>query len=280
MSFIHWYPGHIAKAEKELKAKLKLVDVLIEVLDSRIPLSSQYPKIEELTSNKPRLILLSKSDLTNIEITKKWKEKISVITKCPVFITDAKSHVDISNIIKKLTELSKPAIDKLIAKGLLPRPARVMVVGMPNVGKSSIINKLIKTNKAKTGAKAGITRQQQWVRVNPKIELLDTPGIIPFKQEDQKTACKLAFVNSIGENAVDEEFVAEKLIEILNEKYPELLKNYYKTEIENPTLNDIAISRNWLIASKGADTRRCANYILSDFREARLGKLTLDEFVD
>lgn len=277
MEFIHWYPGHIAKAEKKLKEQLNIVDVVIEVLDARIPLSSSYPDIEKFLKDKPRLILLNKSDLADFEQTKNWIKTIKEKTKYPVFATSANDNKDLSKILNKLTELGQPKIIALVKKGLLPRAVRVMVVGMPNVGKSSIINKLIKKTKAKTGAKAGITREQQWVRINPKLDLLDTPGIIPLKQEDQKKAYKLAFVDSIGENAYDVETAAEVFIKATSEIYPDLIRNYYKLE-ENESVNisNIALKRNWLVQGAKADTKRCAQNILTDFRTGRLGKLTLD----
>ncbi len=169
MTHIHWYPGHIAKAEKKLKEQITLVDVVIEVLDARIPYSSMYPDIKKLIGEKPRLILLNKSDLADIEQTKKWQQYLKEKTGATVILTSANSIKDLNQISAKAIDLSKPAILKLIQKGLLPRASRAMVVGMPNVGKSSIINKLTKRAKAKTGAKAGITRQQQWVRINPKL---------------------------------------------------------------------------------------------------------------
>ena len=179
--------------------------------------------------------------------------------------------------MNKVTELAKPKIDKLVAKGLLPRPARVMVVGMPNVGKSSIINKLIRKGKTKVGAKAGVTRQQQWVRVNPKIDLLDTPGIIPLKQEDQIKAGKLAMVNSVSENAYENEEVARELLEILAKKYPKKVKEYYNLT-DSVTIEDIAISRNWIVKNSEPDVTRTAVMILTDFRAGRIGKFILDDF--
>ena len=161
-------------------------------------------------------------------------------------------------------------------KGLLRRPARVMVVGMPNVGKSSIINKLTKSSKTKIGAKAGVTRQQQWVRINPQLELLDTPGIIPMKQEDQDRAKKLAFVNAVSENAYSNEVVAKELLELLDAKYSEQTKEFYK--VENLTIDDIANSRNWIISGGNPDIERTAVYILRDFREGKIGKFILDNF--
>ena len=228
MDYIHWYPGHIAKAEKKLKEQVSIVDVVIEVIDARIPCSSAYPDIEKLLREKPRLILLNKSDLANVEQTQTWVKKIKEKTNCPVISTSANDNKDLSKILNKVAELGQPKIIALVKKGLLPRAVRVMVVGMPNVGKSSIINKLIKKSKTKTGAKAGVTREQQWVRINPKVDLLDTPGIIPLKQENQTTAYKLAFVDSIGENAYDVEAVAQNFINTTEKLYPDLIKKYYK----------------------------------------------------
>lgn len=279
MEHIHWYPGHIAKAEKKLKEQINIVDVVIEVLDSRIPLSSSYPDIEKLLKDKPRLILMNKSDLAEAEQTKLWQKTIKEKTGCSVIPTSANDNKDLSKILNKITELGQAKIISLVKKGLLPRAVRVMVIGMPNVGKSSIINKLIRKAKTKTGAKAGVTREQQWVKINPKVDLLDTPGIIPLKQEDQNKAYKLAFVDSIGEHAYDTEAVAVALIKNLNEVYPNLIKDYYKLDPENEiTVENIALKRNWIVQQGKADTKRCAQNILTDFRTGRFGKLTLDRY--
>ena len=276
MDHIHWYPGHIAKAEKKLKEQVNIVDVVIEVLDARIPESSTYPDIEKLLRDKPRLILMNKSDLAEPEQTKKWQTIIKEKTNCSVIATSANDNKDLSKIINKVVELGQPKIIALVKKGLLPRAVRVMVVGMPNVGKSSIINKLIKKTKTKTGAKAGVTRDQQWVRINPKVDLLDTPGIIPLKQEDQDKAYKLAFVDSIGENAYDIEAVAEIFIKDVEKVYPDLIRNYYKLDDVEVNIDNIALKRNWIISGGRPDTKRAAQNLLNDFRVGRLGKLTLD----
>ena len=272
---IHWYPGHIAKAERKLKEQLSLVDAVIEVLDARIPVSSSYTNITGLLGQKPRLILLNKSDLADKTELKKWVNLLEEKYNSPVLLSDAKNSNDLNLIIKKVIELSEPRIQALMKKGLLRRPARVMVVGMPNVGKSSIINKLTKSSKTKIGAKAGVTRQQQWVRINPQLELLDTPGIIPMKQENQEVANKLAFVNSVSENAYSNELVAKELLSLLEEKYPDIVREYYRLE-GNFTLEDIAISRNWIISGGAPDIERTAVYLLRDFREGRIGKFILD----
>ena len=273
---IHWYPGHIAKAERQLKEKLNLVDVVIEVRDARIPLSSSYTNIEKLLGEKPRLLLLNKADLVDKEELKTWVKYLKNTTKCPIIITDAKGSRDLALVVKNAVDLAEPKIQALMSKGLLRRAARAMVVGMPNVGKSSVINKLTKSSKTKIGAKAGVTRQQQWVRINPKLDLLDTPGIIPTKQENQLQAAKLAFVSSVSENAYSPEPVAQALLSLLsNGKYEQIVKDYYK--VEDLTLESIAQSRNWILKADSLDTERTAKYILKDFRDGRLGKFILDE---
>ena len=273
---IHWYPGHIAKAERQLKEKLNLVDVVIEVRDSRIPLSSSYQNIEKLLGDKPRLLLLNKADLVDKDELSAWVKYLKEDTGCKVIVGEAKGNNDLNSVVKTAVELSEPKIQTLIAKGLLRRPARAMVVGMPNVGKSSVINKLTKSSKTKIGAKAGVTRQQQWVRINPKLDLLDTPGIIPTKQDDQLQATKLAFVSSVSENAYSPEPVAKALLEMLSVgKKADYIKEYYKTR--ELTLEEIALKRNWIIRGESPDTERTAIYVLKDFREGRLGKIILDE---
>ncbi len=274
-SHIHWYPGHIAKAERQLKEKLNLCDVVIEVLDARIPFSSMYNNIKSLLGGKPRLILLNKADLTDKNELKFFIEKIKAMFDNPVMVTDAKNSKDLAPIVKKVLELAEPKIQAQMSKGLLRRPARVMVVGMPNVGKSSIINKLTKTSKTKVGAKAGVTRQQQWVRINKDLDLLDTPGIIPMRQDDQFAATKLAFVNSVSENAYDNETIAQELLNILSKKYEQQLKKYYK--VEDLTLENIAKSRNWIVSGSEPDIERTATFILKYFRDGKLGKFILDE---
>lgn len=272
---INWYPGHIAKAERELKEKLSLVDVVVEIIDARLPLSSKYIGVEKLIGSKPHVIVMNKSDLADAAESMKWKSFLA--KNANVLLTSANSNKDISNIISTVIEAGKETIARLTAKGLLPRPVRVMIIGLPNVGKSSIINKLIGKKKAKTGAKAGITRQQQWVRINPRVELLDTPGIIPMKLENQDAAYKLAMVNSVGEATYDNIEVAKRLIELYQEKYPQLAINYYNiASSEELTIENIAKARNLLVLGGEVDINRCAAMILSDFRHGKVGRVTLD----
>lgn len=274
---IHWYPGHIAKAERKLKEQLSLVDAVIEVIDARIPLSSRYDNITGLLNKKPRFLLVNKSDLVDKNELDKFVEFLKTDSKTAVIPTTAKSNKDLNIIVKEAIKLSEPRIQAIMAKGLLRRPARIMVVGLPNVGKSSIINKLTRSSKTKTGAKAGVTRQQQWVRINPQLELLDTPGIIPMKQEDQERATKLAFVNSVGDNAYSNDFVARELLNVLSEKQKGIFKEYYGLEHEAElTLENIATQRKWLIKNQEPDIERTSGYLLKDFREGKIGKFILD----
>ena len=275
---IHWYPGHIAKAERKLKEQLTLVDAVIEVLDARLPLSSCYEDITRLLGQKPRLILLNKYDLVNPSELTPFISYLEALTGYPVIPTDAKNSKDLKIIVNKAIEMSEPRIQAIMTKGLLRRPARVMVVGLPNVGKSSIINKLTRSSKTKIGAKAGVTRQQQWVRINPKLELLDTPGIIPMKQEDQERARKLAFVNSVSENAYSNEIVAQELLDILDEEQVKDFREFYKLpEDKELNIDNISIERNWLLTGGSTDRERTSVYVLRDFREGKIGKFILDK---
>ena len=274
---IHWYPGHIAKAERKLKEQLSLVDAVIEVIDARIPLSSRYDNITGLLNQKPRFLLVNKCDLVDKNELDKFIEFLKNETQTAVISTTSKSTGDLNIIVKEAIKLSEPRIQAIMAKGLLRRPARIMVVGLPNVGKSSIINKLTKSSKTKTGAKAGVTRQQQWVRINPQLELLDTPGIIPMKQEDQERATKLAFVNSVGDNAYSNDFVAKELLNILNDRQILRFKEYYNLDDNaDLALENIAYQRKWLIKNQEPDIERTAGYLLKDFREGKIGKFILD----
>ena len=273
---IHWYPGHIAKAQRQLKEKLNLVDVIIEVIDARIPYSSWYKSTSDLCNNKPRIILMNKADVSDKDLNSIWADTIKKASNCEVVITSLNNKSDTELIIKKIANLASDMTEKRKQKGLLPRAVRTMVIGMPNVGKSSTINRLVKRSKTKTGAKAGVTRQQQWVRINEKIELLDTPGIIPTVQDDQYQALKLACVNSIGENAYDSEYVAEELLKILNNRYQDNIRKYFGFNDEDITIENIAFKKNWILRNNVADIKRTSEIFLSNFRDGKIGKFTLE----
>ena len=279
MNNINWFPGHIAKAINELKTKLSLVDVVVELKDARIPLSSSYSELNKIIGSKPHLIILNKADLADNFLVKKFVEYYKNSFNTYALSTSSHNQADSKVIVDAILKLAKPQIEKLVSRGLNPRPARVMVIGMPNVGKSSFINKLVKKAKTKTGAKAGVTRQLSWVRINPKLDLLDTPGIIPVKLENQLSAIKLASVNGVSENAYSHEFVASELLKILYDKYPNELMNFYKLDSDNNTvdLQMIAKSRNLLIKNANPNIERAAFMVLNDFRNAKIGKFTLEE---
>lgn len=275
---IHWYPGHIAKAEKKLKEQLSLVDAVIEVIDARLPLSSCYDNISGLLNGKPGFLLINKADLVDENELKPFIDYLKDKRKIDIIPTSSKSSKDRNLIIKTSIKYSEPRIQALMAKGLLRRPARIMVVGLPNVGKSTIINKLTSSSKTKTGAKAGVTRQQQWVRINPQLELLDTPGIIPMRMDNQQRAAKLAFINSIGENAYANDIIASMLLDNLNDKQVLLFKQYYKLEPKDElNVENIALSRKWMKSGETPDIDRTSGYILRDFREGKIGKFILDK---
>ena len=279
MNNINWFPGHIAKAINELKAKLSLVDVVVELKDARVPLSSSYCDLNKIIGSKPHLIILNKADLADNFMLKKFVEYFKNINNTIVLATSSHNHGDVKAIVEAILNLAKPQIEKLVARGLNPRPARVMIIGMPNVGKSSFINKLVKKAKTKTGAKAGVTRQLSWVRINPKLDLLDTPGIIPVKLTNQLDAVKLACVNGVSENAYSHEYDASELLKILFYKYPKELKNFYKlsNEFTYVDLEMIAKSRNLIMKNANLNIERAAFMVLNDFRNAKIGKFTLDE---
>lgn len=278
MKHIQWYPGHIAKAQRQLKEKLNLTDVIIEVIDARIPYSSWYKTTDKLCPNKKRIILFNKSDTADKTKMTLWLDCIKKLSGCEVFETSMHNKSDRNFIIQKVLSCSKEIMEKRAQKGLLERPSRIMVIGMPNVGKSSTINKLIKRAKTKTGAKAGVTREQQWVRIDPRIELLDTPGIIPMALDDQKQALKLAFVNSIGNNAYDSEYVANELINYLDKNYKNEIRKYFDFSLDEiMDLSTIAIKKNRLLKGNIPDTKRCADVILKSFREGKIGNFTLEE---
>jgi ribosome biogenesis GTPase A len=282
---IQWYPGHIAKMERQLTELLKLVDVVIEVIDSRIPLASGNPRLREKIKNKPVLRLLNKSDLADPVETKLWLKHFLKEQKETEGLQDTllyAAHAGGSQkkiILERLLKLGETRMKALVAKGLKRRPIRVLVVGMPNVGKSSVINNIVSQKKAKTGHKAGITKQPQWVRIHPNLELLDSPGIIPPVLDTDETGMLLATVSSVGEAAFEDEEAAQFFIDQVEMNYPGHLKTYYKIpEDEALSLEAIAKHRNYIISGGQLDLKRATLAVLTDFRQGRMGRLTLERF--
>lgn len=287
---IQWYPGHIAKLERKLNEWIKLCDVIIELVDARIPEASYNPRLSQRYAHKPRIILLNKADLADNTQTKQWQtayKKALQQADSPyrVMSFNAKTGKLRNQLVQAILPLGKSIQEKRKAKGLKERSLRVMVVGMPNVGKSTLINQIVERKKTKTGHKAGVTRQTQWVRIHDSIDLLDTPGVIPPKLDERQDDCPtpmspgalLAAVSSVGEAAYDEEPVAQDLLDQIEYYYPHILRPHYELSPEAPvTLETIGESRQWLMGQGEINTLRTARGILTDFRSGRLGPLTLE----
>ncbi|WP_294371555.1 ribosome biogenesis GTPase YlqF [uncultured Clostridium sp.] len=276
---INWFPGHMRKTQREIKENLKLVDAVIEIRDARIPRSSANPDIDRLLEGKPRIILLNKSDLTDSKITKEWIDYLTT-DNVKVLEVNCLKGDGLKAIKPALMNLLKEKHDRLKAKGMAKIITRVMVVGIPNVGKSTFINKMARNNIAKTGDRPGVTKSKQWIKTSIGIELLDTPGVLWPKFEDDTTALNLAFTGAIKDEIMDIEELALKLVERLQSSYETQLKERYKLQeiFENPldTLDAIGKKRGTLISGGQIDYNRIAVILLDEFRGGKIGKLSLE----
>lgn len=277
---INWFPGHMVKTKREIQNNLKLVDAVIEIRDARIPKSSKNPDIDTLCAGKPRVILLNKSDLTDPKVTKAWKESLTN-EETIVLEVNALKGEGLNAIKPALLKLLKEKHDRLRAKGLVKITTRVMVVGIPNVGKSTFINKMAKNNIAKTGDRPGVTKNKQWIKTKLGIELMDTPGVLWPKFEDETVGLNLAFTGAIKDEIMDTEELALKLVERLQETSPEELMTRYKlTELqENPldNLDAIARKRGAIMSGNQIDYNRIAGIILDEFRGGKIGRISLEK---
>lgn len=277
---INWFPGHMVKTKREIQNNLKLVDAVIEIRDARIPKSSKNPDIDTLCAGKPRVILLNKSDLTDPNVTKAWKESLTN-DETIVLEVNALKGEGLNAIKPALLKLLKEKHDRLKAKGLAKITTRAMVVGIPNVGKSTFINKMAKNNIAKTGDRPGVTKNKQWIKTKLGIELMDTPGVLWPKFEDEIVGLNLAFTGAIKDEIMDTEELALKLVERLQETNPEELMTRYKiTELqENPldNLDAIARKRGAIMSGNQIDYNRIAGIILDEFRGGKIGKISLEK---
>jgi len=277
---INWFPGHMVKTKREIQNNLKLVDAVIEIRDARIPKSSKNPDIDTLCAGKPRVILLNKSDLTDPKVTKAWKESLTN-DETIVLEVNALKGEGLNAIKPALLKLLKEKHDRLKAKGLAKITTRAMIVGIPNVGKSTFINKMAKNNIAKTGDRPGVTKNKQWIKTKLGIELMDTPGVLWPKFEDEIVGLNLAFTGAIKDEIMDTEELALKLVERLQETNPEELMTRYKlTELhENPldNLDAIARKRGAIMAGNQIDYNRIAGIILDEFRGGKIGKISLEK---
>ncbi|MBY6836014.1 ribosome biogenesis GTPase YlqF [Clostridium botulinum] len=276
---INWFPGHMKKTQREIKENLKLVDAVIEIRDARIPRSSANPDIDSLLQGKPRIILLNKSDLTEGKVTKDW---IKHLTKDEVKVLEVNclKGDGLKAIKPMLLSLLKEKHDRLRAKGMVNITTRVMVVGIPNVGKSTFINKMARNSIAKTGDRPGVTKSKQWIKTSIGIELLDTPGVLWPRFEDEETALNLAFTGAIKDEIMDIEELSYKLVERLQSFYTANLKERYKIDevSEDPleTLNAIARKRGTLVSGGEINYNRIAVILLDEFRAGRIGKISLE----
>ena len=273
-----WYPGHMTKAKRMMQENIKLIDLIIELVDARIPMSSRNPDIDELGKGKSRIILLNKSDLADAGLNQEWesffKEKGFFVQQL-----NAKTGAGIKNIQALVQESCKEKIERDRKRGIITRPVRAMVVGIPNVGKSTFINSFAGIACAKTGNKPGVTKGKQWIRLNKNLELLDTPGILWPKFEVQKIGEHLALIGSINDEILHVDELAVALIRNLKNSYLDLLEKRYDITIDEDaydTLKKIAIARKCLQKGELPDVDRASSMLLEDFRSGKLGRITLE----
>ncbi len=277
---IQWFPGHMAKTRRLVSENLRLIDVVIELLDARIPISSKNPEIDELIKGKPRLIALNKSDLADQAVSSEWSKWYGLNGYTNIFIDSVKGR-GINELKSRLREIMRDKIERERQKGRISRPIRTMVVGIPNVGKSSFINRIAGKASAATGDRPGVTRGKQWIRINEQIELLDTPGILWPKFEDKRVGMNLAFTGAVKDDIIDTVELAASLLERLAGIYPANLKDRFKLEPVNdktgPELLEMAGRRRGCIISGGQiDFSRISAIVLDEFRGGRIGRMSLE----
>lgn len=277
---LQWFPGHMKKAQRMIEQNLRLVDIAVELLDARAPISSANPVLGKIIAAKPRLIILNKADLADSSITKAWQKYFAArnLTALPI---DAKNGRGVKEFIRAAAELAQPATQRLIAKGGKPRLPRLMILGIPNVGKSSLINRLNGSVKAKTADKPGITRDKQWIRVEKQAELLDTPGVLWPKFEDKRVGLNLALIGAIREEILPVEETALLLLHYVGQNYPQALISRYKLSDNLPEtaanlLPLIGQKRGFLLKGGIVDTEKTARLVLTEFRAGLWGRLTLE----
>lgn len=275
---IQWYPGHMTKAKRMMQEDIKLIDIVIELLDARVPLSSRNPDIDSLANNKYRLVLLNKCDLADDSVTAKWenyfKEQGMLVVKI-----NARDGQGMKAITAKIQEACKEKIERDRKRGILNRPIRAMIVGIPNVGKSTFINSYAKKACTKVGNKPGVTKGKQWIRINKNVELLDTPGILWPKFEDESVGEHLAFIGSINDEILQKTELACNLISFVKKEYPDTLKKRYdvdEEQTESDILGGIARNRGCLMKGQELDYEKAASLLLDDFRSGKLGAMSVE----
>jgi len=277
---IQWYPGHMTKTRRQIEADLKLVDAVCEIVDARIPMSSRNPDIDAICGNKPRIIVLNRMDLADPEATKRWAAYFRG-KGMAVVVTDCKSRKGISDFQPAVQSVLKEKIERNMAKGM-NKPLKIMIVGIPNVGKSTLINQISGRKGAKAENRPGVTRGKQWVTVNPGLLLLDTPGILWPKFDDPQVGMMLAYTGAVKENVLDTEELSAFLMELLWKRYPETVKQRYKVDMPADTpgymlLEEAGRKRGFLLARGEIDTERIAKVVLDEYRSGKLGRITFEE---
>ena len=284
---IQWYPGHMTKTRRQMAEDIKFVDLVAELVDARIPISSRNPDIDELVGGKPRLLILNRADQADPASNARWAAWFRE-RGIPVLETDAKTGKGVQQFSGAIKEALKDKLAAWKEKGQVGRPVRAMVVGVPNVGKSTFINQVAKRKSAKAGNRPGVTRGKQWVSVDSGLDLLDTPGILWPKFEDEATGLHLAFTGAVKDEVMDSETLACHLMETLAERYPAALTERYRMAVEPPTgeevgleygyglLEQAARKRGFLISGGETDTERMARILLDEFRSGKLGNFTLE----
>ncbi len=276
---IQWYPGHMTKAKRMMQEDIKLIDIVIELLDARVPFASRNPDIDSLANNKFRLVLLNKCDLADEAVTARWeayfKEKgIMVVT------INARDGQGMKAITAKVQEACKEKTERDRRRGIMNRPIRAMIAGIPNVGKSTFINSYARKACTKVGNKPGVTKGKQWIRINKNVELLDTPGILWPKFEDELVGEHLAFIGSINDEILQKTELACKLITFLKEQYPGILEKRYQLQEDSEAsaiLGEIAEKRGCLLKGKELDYEKAAGIILEEFRNGKLGRISVEQ---
>ena len=277
---IQWYPGHMTKAKRAMKEDIKLIDLVIELVDARVPLSSRNPDIDSLAAGKARMVLLNKSDLADERLNAQWAAWFEA-KGIHVVKIDARNKGTLKQVQGVVQQACRDKIERDRKRGILNRPIRTMVVGIPNVGKSTFINSFAGKACAKTGNKPGVTKGNQWIRLNKTLELLDTPGILWPRLDDQSVGLKLALIGSINDQILNKDELAGQCIRILKEQYPGTLLNRFDLETEDKEpaaiLEDIARARSCLMKGGELDVARASALLLDDFRAGKLGRVTLEQ---
>ena len=283
---INWYPGHMAKTKREIQEDLKLIDVVIELLDARIPLASRNPDFDNIIRNKKRIVILNKSDLSNETENQRWIEYFKS-KGIPAIAVDSNSGKGVNKVPKEIEKIMQDDIQRMQEKGIVRKTIRVMILGIPNVGKSSFINRISKKTTMEVANRPGVTRQKQWIRIGNQIELLDTPGVL-WPKFDEETGLKLAYTGSIKDDILDRVDVAYNLTKILVNNHKKLFMDRYKLSEEKFSelikednyalefMYEIGRKRGALISGGEIDLERVSGIILDDFRSGRTGKITLE----